>query len=501
MARFEFSRFEFRIKLFSVALVDLLIGLTCYKFSFYLRSLTGFGIFRDILPNFRFLQVPHYTVFLGLSQLALLYFLSFYDTNYIHRPRRSLLNLAKVVSLQILLLIAYYFFRQDTSLAYPRSIFPVYGALNLVSLYLWRLIIHKVFFRRAPKHRVLVVGASKEVKDLIKEIERLPGRVLEVTGVVSGPTDRDAHTFMGYPILGSHEDVVRIAERHDIKEVILAPSPTWQEEVVNEFIGAPELGVRVSILPSPYEILLGRISHLRVHDIPLIEILKEPDSPMSKAFKRVFDVLLATVCLLLTAPVVILVGLLLLVTSGRPILFAQTRMGENGVLFTIYKFRTMVKDAETKTGPVWCGRHDPRVTRLGGWLRRTRLDEIPQLYNILKGNMSFVGPRPERPYFVERFERRIPAYHERLKVKPGLTGLAQVNGAYDTTPENKLKYDLAYIYNKSLWLDLRILMETIKVVLAGGGAPLREENSDLEMLETAEGHRSNPQDADGRGGI
>lgn len=475
MSHFEFARYENRVKVFFIMVVDLAIGLSMYKLAFFVRSLSPFGIFRDVLPEFRFWQVPHYTVFLGITQIALLYFFRFYDTDYLHFPRRSLLNLSKVFSMQILLLIAYYFFRQDTSLAYPRSIFPIFAFFNLLTIYCWRSVIHKLLFKRAAKRKVLIVGANKQVKNLIKEIDRLPNRVLEIAGIVTGPEDRSVNMFMGYPVLGTHEDVVKIAERYGINEVILAPSPTWQEMVVNDFIAVPELGLRVSILPSPYEILIGRISHLRVHDIPLIEIIKEPEHSSVRAVKRLFDASLALIGLVLTLPLALVVAFLIVVTSGFPIIFEQTRVGFNGKLFKIMKFRTMIKDAEVKTGPVWSIPHDPRVTPLGRWLRKTRLDEIPQMWNILRGEMSFVGPRPERPFFVERFEREIPAYHERFKVKPGLTGLAQVNGGYDTTPENKLKYDLAYIYNQSLFLDLRILLETVKVILAGGGEPLRED--------------------------
>jgi len=156
-------------------------------------------------------------------------------------------------------------------------------------------------------------------------------------------------------------------------------------------------------------------------------------------------------------------------TSGRPIIFRQTRVGKDGSPFTMYKFRTMQHGAEEETGPVLAVENDPRVTVLGRVLRGTRLDELPQLWNVLRGDMSFVGPRPERPEFVQLYEQDIQGYRERFKVRPGLTGYAQVNGEYHTSPTTKLKYDLAYMYNRSIWLDLKILSETAKVMLTRRG--------------------------------
>jgi lipopolysaccharide/colanic/teichoic acid biosynthesis glycosyltransferase len=172
---------------------------------------------------------------------------------------------------------------------------------------------------------------------------------------------------------------------------------------------------------------------------------------------------------LLALPVMAVVALALALTSGRPIIFRQTRVGKDGSPFTMYKFRTMQHGAEEETGPVLAVENDPRVTVLGRVLRGTRLDELPQLWNVLRGDMSFVGPRPERPEFVQQFEQDIQGYRERFKVRPGLTGYAQVNGEYHTSPTTKLKYDLAYMYNRSIWLDLKILSETAKVMLTRRG--------------------------------
>jgi exopolysaccharide biosynthesis polyprenyl glycosylphosphotransferase len=223
------------------------------------------------------------------------------------------------------------------------------------------------------------------------------------------------------------------------------------------------------VVPSPYEILIGRRENLRLHDIPLIEVRHDQSAGEGALVKRAFDVVVALLLLAATLPVMLVVAAAVRVTSSGPVIFRQVRVGQDGRPFVIYKFRTMHAEAEQATGPVLASTNDPRVTTLGRVLRATRLDELPQLWNVLRGDMSFVGPRPERPEFVEQYEAEIQGYRERFKVRPGLTGWAQVNGEYHTSPSTKLKYDLAYMYNRSLWLDLKILSETAKVMLTRRG--------------------------------
>jgi exopolysaccharide biosynthesis polyprenyl glycosylphosphotransferase len=188
-------------------------------------------------------------------------------------------------------------------------------------------------------------------------------------------------------------------------------------------------------------------------------------------FKRFFDIAFSTLALLVSSPFLLLVFLALkLENSKAPVLFVQERVGEKGSIFKMYKFRSMITDAEDETGPILAIENDSRVTPVGKFLRRTRLDEWPQFLNVLKGEMSVVGPRPERPFFVERFSQEVPAYSRRLEVKPGITGPAQVEGSYDSPPEEKLKRDLYYVQHHSPALDIKVVLQTILVVLSGKGA-------------------------------
>lgn len=204
--------------------------------------------------------------------------------------------------------------------------------------------------------------------------------------------------------------------------------------------------------------------------------------------KRIFDVLLASVTLVALMPLLLAIAVLVKLTSKGPALYRQERVGKNGTPFVILKFRTMADGAEAQTGPTLSTTGDKRVTPVGGILRRFRLDELPQLVNILKGEMSVVGPRPERPCFVEQFSEIIPGYRDRHKVKPGLTGLAQVLGTYSTPAERKLAYDLAYIHRQSLWLDFSIIVRTVPVLFmpdAARGVP--EDRKIVSGLEQSSG--------------
>jgi len=257
-----------------------------------------------------------------------------------------------------------------------------------------------------------------------------------------------------------------------IDEVLIAISSTSHQAILR--IMGLCMGTKVvfKIVPDLYDIVSGHKTS-QVYGFPLIKLFPEPMDLRQRFLKRTLDILSSFTILTVFLPLWVLLAVAIKLTSRGPVLFQQRRIGKGGKEFTLYKFRSMVEDAEKHTGPVWAEKNDRRVTKVGRIIRRTRLDEIPQFINVLRGEMSLVGPRPERPYFVQQLIQEIPLYSRRLNVKPGITGWAQTRHTYDASLDDvreKVQYDLYYIENMSLTLDLKILARTILVTLSGSGA-------------------------------
>ena len=451
---------------------DLCCVLAAYFGAFALRFALPLPFTSHLLPPSRLAEVNHSVPFLLATQVVLLYFFGFYDFQRPQPRGRLIVRVAAALGLQLLAMTALYFFRGD--LLFPRSVLVLLWVFNTAAVALVRFgVSHRLGQLRPPS--ILLVGEEEGVRTFLTNLESLqPFQKLHVVGFVSlngaGPSQRDFLT----PWLGSSDQLGHILREVEVDDVILLSPTTWKDSFVDRLLRTPVedrvLGrPRVLVVPSVYDILVGRVSSLRLHDMPLVEVVKNPRDDMAFVVKSLIDRLIAGALLVLSFPVLSIASLLIKVTSSGPILFRQRRVGQDGQVFTLYKLRSMLNNAEAATGAVLARQGDPRITTVGRLLRESRIDEIPQLFNVLNGTMSLVGPRPERPEFVTEFSRTIPGYTERHQVKPGLTGLAQVNGEYHTTPEYKLKYDLAYIYNYSLWLDVRIMVESIKVMLTRRG--------------------------------
>ncbi|HKA55545.1 MAG TPA: sugar transferase [Candidatus Binatia bacterium] len=463
---------SYQTTLLWLVLADLLCALGAYWSAFCLRVYLPLPFTTDLLPSSRFAEVSHPLVFLLMTQVVLLYFFGFYELHALQRRGRLVAPAAAALGVQLLTTTAWYFFRRD--LSFPRTVLVLFWLLNtlgVAGLRLW--VVHRL--RQAGPQRILLVGTEVDVQAFLSSLPELrPFPDFAVAGLVSLNGRSGAPDEGGVPWLGSTDDLPRIIQQVRVDDVLLLSPATWKDVLVDRLLqltAGQRAGERPRLLvvPSMYDILVGRVSSLRLHDVPLVEVLKNPQEDLAFFMKGVLDKAIAGLLLVLGFPVLLVAALLIKLTSSGPILYCQQRVGRGGKKFTLYKLRTMVDGAEQETGPVLAGPADERVTWVGRFLRKTRIDEIPQLFNVLDGTMSLVGPRPERPEFVGEFLRTIPGYAERLQVKPGLTGLAQVDGEYHTTPEYKLKYDLAYIYNYSLWLDMRIMAETVKVILTRQG--------------------------------
>ncbi len=354
--------------------------------------------------------------------------------------------------------------------AFPRLVILIAWPLQMLLLVGWRTLSTRITPIRWPEQRVLVVGTGALATELAGELSRRAKWGYRVVGMVAREEDGAPGATRpegSPPVLGSVHDLRRLVAENSVDRVIVA-SPMALRELVEDITLSGESNVRVDVVPELYEIFIGEVDSI-VSDIPLMEITHR--SPQwYTTLKRIIDVVGSLLLLVVLSPVLLLAGLAVLFSSGAPVLFSQDRLGKDMKPFRVHKFRTMVRDAEATSGPVFAEEEDPRITPVGRFLRRYRIDELPQLLNILVGDMSFVGPRPERAFFIEGFVREIPGYRERFRIKPGATGLAQVSGGYATTPERKLKYDLIYMYHQNLLMDVRIVADTVRVVLTGRGA-------------------------------
>jgi sugar transferase (PEP-CTERM system associated) len=350
------------------------------------------------------------------------------------------------------------------------------GAFAFISLFAIGGVLTVRFFSLSltdvglPKRRVLVMGNGAEADTIIRFLhEGHRGRAVQYAGL--------------YPVLSDKADVDQIIDHEQLRrtvrdlrvsEIVVAVKERRGGVLpLRQLLDCKLRGVRVMDLTSFYERELGqlRIDNLRASWLIFSEGF---DSGIFRSvIKRIFDVIVSLAILVLSSPLWVVGLLAVFFETGRPLLYKQIRTGQGNRPFTIYKMRSMRTDAEKDGKPIWAGAGDTRVTRVGKFIRKTRIDELPQLFNVLKGDMSFVGPRPERPFFVEKLLEDIPYYDVRHSVKPGITGWSQVRYPYGASVEDamaKLQYDLYYVKNHSLFLDLLIMMETVQVVVLGKGA-------------------------------
>jgi exopolysaccharide biosynthesis polyprenyl glycosylphosphotransferase len=451
---------------------DGLAVVTAYAAAFLVRIWLPVPLTSQLLPVSR-AGVGHDTLLIALlTQFPLLYFFGLYDTRLLRQRHTTLAAAALALLIQVLVITAWYFFRAD--LDFPRSVLLLFAALNLTIVGLVRLVSRHLIGRTGRPLRVALVGPAAEVLELAGMLlGRDATHPVEIVGALrtDGPGPIPERPGGGVRWLSGARELGRLSRDGTIDQVIISPTEPRREDPLDRVLRATEsdLPPEVAVVPSMHELRVGRLASLNIDDVPLIEVSRNPQHKVAHAAKTVMDYTLAATLSIVALPICALAAVAIRLDSRGPIFYRQRRVGRSGREFMIYKLRTMRDDAEGATGPVLARDGDERITSVGRFLRATRIDEIPQLLNVLNGTMSLIGPRPERPEFVAELVRRIPGYRERWLVKPGLTGLAQVRGEYHTSPAYKLKYDLAYIHNYSLLLDLRIIAETVKALLTRRG--------------------------------
>jgi exopolysaccharide biosynthesis polyprenyl glycosylphosphotransferase len=332
---------------------------------------------------------------------------------------------------------------------------------------------HQVAVRKGKvRFNTLLVGSGEKAREVYQELDK-SNRTLgyHIIGYVEAGTPAPATYPNGLPLLGYYRQLPGLVKQHQVEEVVVALDPAEHRQIEAILTHLEGLSARISILPDLYQILLGAVKVNHVFGTPLIEIKQDLMPLWQAAAKRAADILLAVLGLVFLVPLFLFVALLVQLSSPGPVLYGQERIGKGGVPFRIYKFRSMYADAE-KNGPALSSDEDPRVTPWGRIMRKVHLDELPQLYNVLCGHMSLVGPRPERQYFIDLILEKAPHYKHLLRVRPGITSLGLVKYGYAQNVEEmirRMSYDIIYIENMSLAMDFRVLLYTIKVIIEGRG--------------------------------
>jgi Undecaprenyl-phosphate glucose phosphotransferase len=284
---------------------------------------------------------------------------------------------------------------------------------------------------------------------------------MNIVGFLTSHVEKVGREIGGGKVLGIYSDIVRIIRTHGIDQLYIALPLEAHDRMEKVLANLGEETVDIKVVPDLLKFMNLQAGVEELDGLPIVNLTESPLYGWNLVVKRVSDIVLSVLAILLSAPVLLLVAVLIKLGSKGPVIFRQERVGLDGEEFEMLKFRSMRVDAEDKTGPVWANKNDDRKTRLGAFLRKTSVDELPQLFNVLKGDMSLVGPRPERPVFVEEFKKSVPQYMLRLKMKAGLTGWAQVNGwRGDTSLNKRIEFDLYYIKNWSLLFDLKIILMT-----------------------------------------
>ncbi len=419
------------------------------------------------------------SLILYLFWFSLFLFFGLYQFQHTQSRTDEFIAILKTVSIGIFIILLITFNQKinpNHSVAMSRLMILLYWSMMVLFVSFGRVLLRTIHRRLLVagigRRKTIIVGYGKKGKELFEQVKKAPALGYHVVGFFSLNKNIRQKQYKQIPIYSKVDNLKKLIQQEMIQEIIVAfsyRSERHLEEIIQQCNG---MSVGIKIVPDLYNVITGQVQTNQIYGFPLIEILPQLMASWERVMKRIIDVVFSLIILLGFLPFWFVLAVAIRLDTHGPIFYYQKRVGKAGKIFNMIKFRSMIVEAEKVTGPIWATNNDPRVTRVGKLLRRLRLDEIPQLLNILKGDMSLVGPRPERPYFVNKLSQVIPLYKRRLRVRPGVTGWAQIKGNYDQSLEcvkKKLEYDLFYLENMSLRMDLKIILNTLYVMLIGRG--------------------------------
>jgi len=446
--------------IFPLTLLGVDVAMTCSAFAlaYWMRP-------REATPN---QVIPPFSYYIGmmvLSVLALVIVFFFYKLYHLRRGMSRLDELYSVfsaISISVIVGMALTAFVYRTEIDYPRIMIVYFWVWLLILVGLGRFThstLRAALYRRGwGESRVLIVGAGDAGNMILDKIRSSPQLGYRPVGFLDD--QRAGQTVLGLPVLGKLEQLGEVVASHHINEVIIALPEATHEELLSVISRCEDGRVSIKVFPDVFQIMASEVNIGDLNGLPLLTMRDVALRGWRLTAKRVVDVVISAIVLVFISPLLLLIALAIKLDSRGPVLFTQERMGLDAKPFPIFKFRSMIPEAEQIAR--WTVKDDPRRTRVGAILRKYSLDELPQFINVFLGHMSLVGPRPERPMFVEQFRQMVPRYMERHREKAGITGWAQVNGLRgDTSIWERTKYDLYYIEHWSLWFDFKIMILTL----------------------------------------
>jgi|SRR5579871_1410234 len=422
-----------------------------------------------------FVQFPDFVIqiiiFVTIFQICF-YYSDLYNAHTTRTRYEQMLCLGQSLGAGCLTLgLVYYIF---PSLLIGRGVFFISTALTATFVMISRVALDRAWQYAAPKQNVLILGTHELAVTVARELTRRGDLNLNLVGFMeTAGSDNNRQELFGHPIVGSAEHLERIATEKNVVRIIVALEDRRLKMPTRDLVKLRVTGVRVEDAHSTISSLSGRVWLNTVQPSWFVFTDGFHRSRTTLVLKRMIDLASAIVGLTLSLPIMLLIAIAIKLDSKGPVIYRQKRVGYRGKTFDVLKFRSMRTDAEKMNGAAWAEKDDPRITRVGRFIRKFRLDEMPQFINIIRGEMSFIGPRPERPVFVEQLRQQISYYDERHSVRPGLSGWAQVQYGYGASVDDairKLEYDLFYLKNMSIFFDFAIILQTVRIVFTGNGS-------------------------------